>query len=63
MQLVSPMLYTLAITPTTEIYFDSQNFRDSWAWWYMPVIPAAKDLRQEECKFEGSLSQNKKGQG
>jgi hypothetical protein len=24
-------------------------------WWYMPVIPELKRLRQEDYKFEGSL--------
>jgi hypothetical protein len=26
-----------------------------WAWWYMPVIPALKRLKQEDYEFEASL--------
>jgi hypothetical protein len=28
----------------------------SWAWWYTSVIPALWRLRQEDCRFEASLS-------
>jgi hypothetical protein len=24
-------------------------------WWYTPVIPALRKLRQEDCEFEASL--------
>jgi hypothetical protein len=24
----------------------------SWAWWFMPVIPAPWKLRHEDCEFE-----------
>jgi hypothetical protein len=31
------------------------NSIHSWAWWYIPVIPAPRRLRQEDCKFKVSL--------
>jgi hypothetical protein len=27
----------------------------SWAWWYMPVIPELRRLKQEDCEFEVTL--------
>jgi hypothetical protein len=27
----------------------------SWAWWYTPVIPALRRLRQGNCELEASL--------
>lgn len=27
----------------------------SWAWWQIPVIPALKSLRQEDCKLKGIM--------
>lgn len=27
----------------------------SWAWWQIPVIPARKSLRQEDCKLKGIM--------
>jgi hypothetical protein len=29
--------------------------RAGWAWWYMPVIPALRRLKQEDLEFEASL--------
>jgi hypothetical protein len=26
-----------------------------WSWWFMPVIPALEQLRQEDCKFKANL--------
>jgi hypothetical protein len=28
---------------------------DSLAWWFMPIIPARRKLRQENCEFKASL--------
>jgi hypothetical protein len=28
---------------------------NSWAWWYKPIIPALKRLRQQDCGFQVSL--------
>jgi hypothetical protein len=27
----------------------------NWAWWCIPIIPAPKSLRQEDCMFKASL--------
>jgi hypothetical protein len=32
----------------------------SQVWWLMPIIPALRRLRQEDCKFKASLGHNKK---
>jgi hypothetical protein len=31
------------------------TFKQSWAWWLMPVTPAHKRLSQEDWEFEASL--------
>jgi hypothetical protein len=35
-------------------------FHETWVWWYRPVIPALRRLRQEDGEIEASLSQNRK---
>ena len=35
-------------------YFKIKN--KSWAWWHTLVIPVLGRLRQEDCRFETSLS-------
>jgi hypothetical protein len=29
--------------------------KESWAWWFMPVISALRRLRQEDHEFKASL--------
>jgi hypothetical protein len=32
-----------------------KNHWQSWAWWFMPIIPAVGRLRQEDHEFQASL--------
>jgi hypothetical protein len=32
------------------------NNASCWAWWYIPVIPALRRLRQEDYEYEASLN-------
>jgi hypothetical protein len=29
--------------------------KQSWAWWYIPIIPTIRRLRQEGPEFKGNL--------
>jgi hypothetical protein len=44
-------------TPPKEVRTQrGQNWEKSWAWWYMPLIPALRRQRQEDLyEFEASL--------
>jgi hypothetical protein len=47
--IIKPGVKTLALPKKTL----------SWSQWYMPVIPALRRLRPEDCVFEASLSKTK----
>jgi hypothetical protein len=42
-------LYTNTFLP-----FNQAN-DSSWAWWFTPIVPALRSLRQEDCDFKTSL--------
>jgi hypothetical protein len=37
--------------------YANKNFNHNkiWAWWYTPVIPAARSCKQEDHEFKASL--------
>jgi predicted glycosyl hydrolase (DUF1957 family) len=34
---------------------EASKIHSFWEWWYIPIIPAFRRLRQEDWEFEASL--------
>jgi hypothetical protein len=47
--------FTLSSSPGAALFSPPQKRYDSQTWWYMPIIPAFRRLREEDCKFKASL--------
>jgi hypothetical protein len=41
-----------------KTYFE--KYKVSQAWWYTPVIPVLKRLKQEDCQFEANKALTQK---
>jgi hypothetical protein len=41
--------------PQTKVKASNKKTKLCQAWWYTPIIPALKKLKQKDCEFEDSL--------